>query len=436
MESENTKRTQAQNWRELSEFKVMEWLFWLRTIMVIAQSVAILLVIAYMDLPLPLWPAGLAPVMLLAFNLMVYWRLEAGRSVSPDEISLHLLFDLLVFTFLLYWTGGSANPFVSGYLVPIALAATFGSLRYALGLGLVSVLMYSILMVKYVPLPAMDGRFGGDFSLHVFGMWLSFLISAAITIAFVSSLAGLARKRAIALKQAEQNSLNDQHVVALGALAAGAAHELGTPLSNIGMLADELINSDNTAEELTQFSNSLKQQIEICRAQIGLLREQANIAQSARAQRYRVDRFISQVLDRFSAMRSDMRVTLNQPPSSDGYLVSDPALSQTLLSLLNNAADASLDNGKDKIEVSYKIQAGYLSLTIDDFGKGLSEIEQAMVGAVPFSSKDSGLGIGLLLSQANISRLGGSLRLDNRESGSASGVRTEIKIPIVRQYDE
>lgn len=414
----------------------MEWLFWLRNVMVVAQSAALFLAIVYLKLPLPLWPAGLAPLMLLTFNLLVYWRLEVGRSVSSAEISLHLLFDLLVFTFLLYWTGGSANPFVSGYLVPIALAATFGTLRQAVGLGLVSVLMYSMLMVKYVPLPAMNGRFGGDFPLHVFGMWLSFLISAAITIAFVSSLAGLARKRAIALKQAEQNSLNDQHVVALGALAAGAAHELGTPLSNIGMLADELTNPDNSGEELTEFSSSLKQQIEICRTQISLLREQANLAQSSGAQRYEIDHFISQVLDRFSAMRSDMRVTLNPPQRSHARLVSDPALSQTLLSLLNNAADASLENGKDNIEVSYEIRAGYLLLTIDDFGTGLSELEQAMVGAVPFSSKDSGLGIGLLLSQANISRLGGSLRLHNRDPRGVSGVRTEIKIPIARQEDE
>ena len=173
-------KSPTQSLSELSEFKVMEWLFWLRNLMVFAQIVATLMAVGFMDIPLPVWPIGVAPLMLLAFNLMVYWRLEKGRFATVFEISLHLLFDMLVFTWLLYWTGGSANPFVSAYLVPVAAAAAFGSLRYALALGLISVGLYSFLMVRYVPLPPMNGRFGGDFSLHLFGMWLSFLIQSPL----------------------------------------------------------------------------------------------------------------------------------------------------------------------------------------------------------------------------------------------------------------
>ncbi|MCP4009133.1 MAG: sensor histidine kinase, partial [Proteobacteria bacterium] len=217
---------------------------------------------------------------LISFNLLVYWRLEKGRSVSESEIIVHLLFDMLVFTWLLYWTGGSANPFVSAYLVPVAAAAAFGSIRHAVLLGLVSVVLYSFLMVSYVPLPPMNGRFGGDFSLHIFGMWLSFLLSAAITIAFVSGLARLARRREIALKQAEQESINSQHLVTLGALAAGAAHELGTPLSNISMLADELLTSEGDERERAELVYSLKEQLGLCQSQTGLLRDQATHAQN------------------------------------------------------------------------------------------------------------------------------------------------------------
>jgi len=101
----------SQTWRELSEFKIMEWLFWLRNTMVLVQLTAIAVTVSYMDIPLPVWPVGLAPLFLLGFNLLVYWRLEAGRSASELEISLHLFFDMLVFTYLLYWTGGSVNPF-------------------------------------------------------------------------------------------------------------------------------------------------------------------------------------------------------------------------------------------------------------------------------------------------------------------------------------
>ena len=409
----------------------MEWLFWLRNTMVLVQLTAIAVTVSYMDIPLPVWPVGLAPLFLLGFNLLVYWRLEAGRSASELEISLHLFFDMLVFTYLLYWTGGSVNPFVSAYLVPVALAATFGSFHHAVMLGIFSVLMYSVLMIWNVPLPPVNGRFGGDFSLHIFGMWLNFLMSAAITIAFVSSLATLARKREIALKQAEQENLNDQHMVALGALAAGAAHELGTPLSNISMLADELIDPENNSEQIASFSSALKQQLDLCHSQIALLRDQANSAQNPHAMTTEVANFIPAVLDRFKAMRSEMRISVHQNGELSGWLAADPALSQTLLNLLNNAADASFDNNRDYIEVNYEIRDQYLRLMIDDFGAGISEEQQAMAGSQPFSSKDSGLGIGLLLSQANISRIGGRLSLSNRTGEAAVGVRTEIHIPLI-----
>ncbi|MCP4009126.1 MAG: hypothetical protein GY726_06375, partial [Proteobacteria bacterium] len=103
-------RPETQSLSELSEFKVMEWLFWLRNLMVLAQFAAIVVAVKFMGISLPVFQIGVAPLVLISFNLLVYWRLEKGRSVSESEIIVHLLFDMLVFTWLLYWTGGSANP--------------------------------------------------------------------------------------------------------------------------------------------------------------------------------------------------------------------------------------------------------------------------------------------------------------------------------------
>ncbi len=422
-------RPETQSLSELSEFKVMEWLFWLRNLMVLAQFAAIVVAVKFMGISLPVFQIGVAPLVLISFNLLVYWRLEKGRSVSESEIIVHLLFDMLVFTWLLYWTGGSANPFVSAYLVPVAAAAAFGSIRHAVLLGLVSVVLYSFLMVSYVPLPPMNGRFGGDFSLHIFGMWLSFLLSAAITIAFVSGLARLARRREIALKQAEQESINSQHLVTLGALAAGAAHELGTPLSNISMLADELLTSEGDERERAELVYSLKEQLGLCQSQTGLLRDQATHAQNPEVRVGSVTRFLHGVFERFKAMRSEMVIRVSEQPL-DGEIEYDPGLSQTLLNILNNAADASSENGSDLIEVSYRQSGAELMICIDDFGGGLSEEQLKLAGSVPFSTKDSGMGIGLLLSQANINRIGGRLRLHNREHAAKPGVRTEIVIRL------
>jgi two-component system sensor histidine kinase RegB len=422
-------RPDADSLSELSEFKVMEWLFWLRNLMVLAQFSAIVVAVKFMGISLPVWQLGMAPLMLFFFNLLVYWRLEAGRSVSESEIMLQLLVDMLVFTWLLYWTGGSANPFVSAYLVPVAVAAAFGSLRHALVLGLISVALYSFLMVRYVPLPSMNGRFGGDFSLHVFGMWLSFLLSAAITISFVSGLARLARRREIALKQAEQESINSQHLVTLGALAAGAAHELATPLSNISMLADELVAAEGDDQERTELVNLLKEQLGLCQSQISLLRDQASHAQNPEVRIGSVAEFIHGIFERFRAMRSEMVIKISEQPLH-GEIEYDPGLSQTLLNVLNNAADASFENERDLVEINYHQRDSELVICIDDFGVGLSVEQLELAGKVPFSTKHAGMGIGLLLSQANINRMGGSLCLNNRAQPADLGVRTEVIIPI------
>lgn len=407
----------------------MEWLFWLRNFMVLAQIGALLLAIHFLEMPLALGPISLAPGALLVFNLLVYWRLEKGHSATDIEMLLHLLFDMLVFTYLLYWTGGSINPFVSAYLVPVALAAVFGSLRHALALGVLSVIFYSFLMLKYVPLPPMNGRFGGDFSLHIFGMWLNFILSAIITIAFVSSLAKLAREREIALKQAEQESLNNQHMIALGAQAAGAAHELGTPLSNIGMLADEIIDPRNDPQTIAQFSASLKSQLVICQTQISMLRDQANLAQHPQPLTDTVENLIHDTMERFKAMRSDIAVSIYAETNYPQSLIYDFSLNQTLLSLLNNAADASVENGVHKINIHYEVDNNILCLQIDDYGSGLDPEHEHVFGTIPFSSKKGGVGIGLLLANANIQRMGGHLAIYNLQDPTL-GARAEVKLPI------
>lgn len=414
---------------ELSEFKVMEWLFWLRNFMVLVQLAAMVLSAKVINIPLPYWPISFAPMVLLGFNMLVYWRLEKGHRASVFEMTLHLLFDMLVFTYLLYWTGGSGNPFVSAFLVPVALAAVFGSLRHALALGILSIALYSFLMLQHVPLPTLHGRLGGDFSMHVFGMWLNFMLSAVITIGFVTALAKLAREREIALKQAEQESINSQHLIAIGALAAGAAHELGTPLSNIAMLAEECSDPSSNVEEYAENMNAIKAQLSICQSQISILRDQANLAQRPVPLQGRGEVFILEVLARFKAMRPEIAISMQASEAIYDSIVYDISLSQTILNLLNNAADASIENGRPEIEVSYRAKAHMLVLRIDDFGMGINPALESLMGEVPFSSKAQGIGIGLLLAKANVRRMDGELRLINRSS-IPTGMRAEISIPF------
>jgi len=195
------------------------------------------------------------------------------------------------------------------------------------------------------------------------------------------------------------------------------------------MLADELVASEGDEQERAELMYSLKEQLGLCQSQISLLRDQASQAQNPEIRTGSVAVFIQGILERFRAMRSDMVIKISDQPLY-GEIEYDPGLSQTLLNVLNNAADASFENDRDLVEISYQQRDSELVICIDDFGVGLSAGQLELAGKVPFSTKHAGMGIGLVLSQANINRVGGSLRLTNRAQPAESGVRTEVVIKI------
>ena len=146
----------------------------------------------------------------------------------------------------IYFTGGYTNPFVSLYLLPISLAAASLPRAYAWSIGALCGVCYSLVWRWHVPLPPVNARFGSDFDLHVAGMWVNFLIAAALIVFFVGRMARLVRRRDQELAALREAALRDQQIVELGTLAAGTAHELNTPLSTLAILVEELNESATT----------------------------------------------------------------------------------------------------------------------------------------------------------------------------------------------
>lgn len=401
-------------------------LFILRSIAIAGQALAIAVAVGMFDTPLPVAPMAAVIAALMAVNLRTWMRLRNHASVSDAELFAELLADVAALTALLYLSGGSTNPFVSLYLLPLSIAAIALPPRYAWTMAVLTMVCYSALMFLYRPLGDGHEMHGNSFNLHVLGMWVNFLVSAVLIAAFVAGMSMSIRTRNRQLAAARERALRDEQVLALGTFAAGAAHELGTPLSTIAVLTRELERDHAAIPGLREDLALLRTQVDNCKRIITELTAAAGRARAGDAAPESVEKFLLGVVERWSLIRPQVRprvLVAGTGPAPE--IVSEDTVRQTLVNILNNAADASPQD----VEVEGRWDTQDLTIEVRDRGPGVSTEAASRAGRSPFSTKSEGRGIGLFLANATIERLGGSVTLFNRDGG---GGCTRVQIPLAR----
>ncbi|HEX5363025.1 MAG TPA: ATP-binding protein [Gallionella sp.] len=419
-------------------------LVWLRTITVAAQCAALVLVYRFLKMELQWSPMITAIVALSALNLATWLRLKYhSKPVSAVELFTQLCADVLALSVLLYFSGGSTNPFISLYLLPLVIAAATLPHGYTWAMTALTTACYTLLMKYYVPLPMhhemtgnMSGMEGMDhdmsamnvsdlpqesiFNLHVFGMWLGFVISAVVIAYFVVKMAHEVRERDAALARVREETLRNERIVALGTQAAGAAHELGTPLSTLAVVIGELKREPSMLPEWRADLDILDGQVQACKRILDKLLAHAQDHETAQT----LEQFLAETLSEWQLLRPTAHYRYQAPSAhSAPHLHIDPALRAALLNLLNNAADAS----PDEIDIEAHWTAENFMLSIHDHGLGLTPEAIARAGSAFFTTKEEGRGLGLFLANATVERMGGKVRLFNREVGGAT---TEIILPL------
>lgn len=374
-------------------------------------------------LPVPLAPALSAIAILILANLFTWWRLHRSWPVTDGEFLAQLLVDIAAITLLLYYAGGSTNPLVSLYLVPLVIAAITLPPALTWIIAAITTGSYTLLMFQYHPLMPPDGDFRTAAYLHLTGMWLTFVLSAFLIAFFVARMAGAIRERDRLLAAAREETLRNERIVALGTLAAGAAHELGTPLATMAVISGELLRAGTTDSEQQADLRLLREQVDVCKSILSGLLASAGQARGEDARIMGLDRFLSELLDKWRLMRPEVRADMSWPSQPAPEILADQTLMQALLNLLNNAADASPRH----VEVRGDWRDDILRLTILDRGPGLAPDALQHAGQPFFTTKGHGLGIGLFLANATIARFGGTASLRNREGG---GAVTEVSIPL------
>lgn len=394
----------------------------LRSLTIAAQLFALWLAWRVLKLDLS-WLAMLLGIALLAaVNLLTLLRLKSARPVTSPELFAQLAIDVGVLSLLLYYAGGSTNPFVSLYLLPLVIAAATLPAAYTWSMAVLTTACYSWLMIYHVPLPQKEMEMDNPFNVHVLGMWMGFVISAMVVASFVVRMANAVRSRDELLAEVREEILRNERIVALGTQAAGAAHELGTPLSTMAVIIHELKRVSSEPAELHDSLALLDEQVRLCRR---ILDKMLSHAQEGGASRIQAaDEFMTEVLNEWQLLRPAAHYRYQGEERMPAISV-DVTLRAALMNLLNNAMDAS----KLAIEISALCNGTQFIVEIRDEGPGLSEEVTLKAGSAFFTTKPEGRGLGLFLANATIERMGGTVRLYNREEGGAT---TEISLPIAQ----
>ena len=400
----------------------------IRSIALLGQTGVLAYVVLVSRTTENLWGVAVSLVLLAAITMASLWRCTRPWPVADNEFLAQLLVDVAGWTALMYFTGGANNPFVSYYIVPLVISAAVLPWRHTWLVAGASLLAYSLLLYYYRPFPLFTPHahmgHGDGANVHILGMWFNFLFSAGLITYFVVRMASMLRQQeARAVAQREDRLRNDQ-IMAVASLAAGTAHELGTPLSTMTVLVEEMLQDETLSGQARQDCELLQRQLIQCRETLAGLTRTAELTSVDQVQHRPLGEFVRQTVERWAVRRPGVTVEIRSPAAGSGPDIAfDSTLGQALENLLNNAADT----GSPRLEVSYRWDARQAEIDIRDWGPGIAgELLQDMGRPIIRASRD-GLGIGLLLSHATVERYGGHIELRNAPDG---GTLATLSLPL------
>ena len=263
---------------------------------------------------------------------------------------------------------------------------------------------------------------GDSFSLHIMGMWTGFVFGTLIVAYFVSRLGKLLHQQQTDLHIAHEQAVRDEQLVTLGTLAASTAHELNTPLGTVALISQTLYEDCDTEDTREQL-HVIHTQIDRCKDALSNLSACAGNLSVEGGRNMTADEFIQTLISNWKKRRTNSSISCQiERESPAPVILIDDSLTHALNNILDNAADASPED----IELQAQWDDQNIIIDIYDNGPGLDGEALDHLGKRPYSNKQDGLGLGLFIAYAVIKRFGGTVSLNNRESG---GVQTHITLP-------
>ncbi|MBV8271308.1 MAG: sensor histidine kinase [Cupriavidus sp.] len=411
-------------------------LCWLRWALLAGQALLLVSCESLAGIILPYKPLLFLFAVQMVFNVFtaarLYWHTRHNTMPSDGELMVQMMVDLTALSAILFYTGGATNPFVSFYLPGLAIAAAILPWRLVMTLAAYALACYSMLLLEYIPLDLHNPDNAVNY--HLAGMWLNFVASAVMIAFFVARLSNVLRQRDAQLNEARELLLREARVEALNDQAAAVAHEIGTPLATLAVIAGELrADSEDARRSITPVSDyqpdlrTMEQQLELCRSILARLRtDHETLAPQ------RIDAWLAPFVERWQLRHPQASLQAAAAPEAGEQAVDTARVSQILTIVLDNAARSQQAAGHDHrqgppLRLAIAREGDALVYRVIDHGHGIPAGLRTRLGEAPVASAHGGQGIGLYLAQSAARQLGGRIAWhDNPEGGTV----VELRLPL------
>ncbi len=406
--------------------KHMRQLVQLRWMAVLGQLLTILVTHYGFGVELPMQTMFSILAGLIAFNAFNELSLRLNRRVRTAELFMGLLVDMGALTAQLFLSGGATNPFVFLYLLQVGLAAVLLAQTYAWVLLGVATMCFLWLAEAGRPIDLPQDYHLGIRSYYLEGMLICLVLNAALLVVFINRINRTHREHDARLAELRQRAAEEEHILRMGLLASGAAHELGTPLATIAVILGDwrrmptLSADPDLTEEITEMQTQVKR----CKTIVSGILMSAGETRGESSGETSVCEFFDELLSEWKNTRKVQEFSFDNQFGEDIDIASDTVLKQTICNLLDNALEAS----PEWIALYVSRQEDTLVIRVIDRGPGFAKEVFDRLGQPYQSTKGrpgSGLGLFLVFNVARI--LGGQVRARNRRGG---GAEISLRLPL------
>jgi two-component system sensor histidine kinase RegB len=407
----------ASDFRHPHRFVRLDTILRLRWLAALGQLTAIFVVARGLEFEVPIIPCVAIVGVAALLNLALQVAFNPMQRLEPVYAAALLALNIVELAALLFLTGGLQNPFSFLFLAPVLISAAVLPIRLTIGLGVLAVTCASALVFFHLPLPWDSEDPLVLPPIYLFGVWLSILLALGVTSLYAFQATEEARKLSDALAATELVLTREQHLTQIDGLAAAAAHELGTPLSTIFLIARELEKTVDGNEPLASDLRTLREQAQRCRDILGTITQLSS--SGAPFDLMPLSTLIEEAVAPHRDFGVAIKVRLAVAAAPEPKAVRNPAILYGVGNILENAVDFA----RTTVEVNAWWNADTVEIVISDDGPGIAPDMLKRIGEPYLSRRRSadeaqsgrtGLGLGVFIARTLLERTGARVSFSNR----------------------